>query len=97
MRPINADKDVWLRAQTSNQKIKQYVQIQDADGTQTYSVLFMTKVKAIFLQYYISFEGGRAQSPRPPTFPLRLRPSTCSTLKRKSSDIRHLRRVKFLQ
>ena len=36
MKPNNADKNIWLWAQTANQKLKQNAQTQDADGLQAF-------------------------------------------------------------
>ena len=64
MKPNNAGKGMWLRAQTANQKSKQNVETQDADGMQALSVLYMTQLKAISKQLYISWEEGhRALGP----------------------------------
>ena len=42
MKPNNTGKKVRLRTQTASQKLKQNAQIQGADGTQAFSVLYMT-------------------------------------------------------
>ena len=42
MKPNNADKNIWLRAQTLNHKLKQNAQTHDADGRQAFSVLYTT-------------------------------------------------------
>ena len=47
---ITQDKDVWLRAQTANQKLKQNAQTQDADGMQALSVIYITQLDAISQQ-----------------------------------------------
>ena len=36
MQSNNAGKNMWLRAQTANQKLKQNAQTQDADGMQDF-------------------------------------------------------------
>ena len=41
---------MWLRAQSAFEKFKQEAQIQDADGMQAMSVLFMTKLDTISQQ-----------------------------------------------
>ena len=46
---------MWLRAQTTNQKLKQNFETQDIDGIQALSVLYMTQLAAISQQYYISY------------------------------------------
>ena len=38
---------MWQRAQTANQKLKQNVQTQDADGMQVIPVLYMTPLEAV--------------------------------------------------
>ena len=38
MKFISECKDTWLQAQTANEKLKQSVQTQDADGMQVFSV-----------------------------------------------------------
>ena len=50
MKPNNAGKNIWLRAQTLNQKLKQNAQTQDADGMQALSVLNTTKLEGISQQ-----------------------------------------------
>ena len=47
MKPNNAGDDMWLRAQTANQNLKQNTQAQIADSMQALSVLYMTQLKAI--------------------------------------------------
>ena len=47
MKPYNAGEDMWLRAQTANQKLKQNAQTQDADGMQAMSVLYMTLLETV--------------------------------------------------
>ena len=39
MKPNNAGKNIGMRAQTLNQKLKQNTQTQDFDGKQAFSVL----------------------------------------------------------
>ena len=44
MKPNNAGKGIWLRAQATNQKLKQNAETQDADGMQALSVLNITQL-----------------------------------------------------
>ena len=46
MKPNKADKDMWLRTQNANQKLKENVQIQDIDGIQVFPLLNMKKLEA---------------------------------------------------
>ena len=57
MKPNKAGEDMWLRAETENEKLKQDVQIQDVEGMQAMSVLFMTELEAISQQYLVRFRG----------------------------------------
>ena len=41
MKPNNAGKIIWLRAQTLNQKLKQNAVTQDADGRQVIFLCYM--------------------------------------------------------
>ena len=50
MKPNNAGKEIWLRARTENQKLKQNAKTQKADGMEAFSVLYMTQLKAISQQ-----------------------------------------------
>ena len=50
MKPNNAGKEMWLRVQTVNQKLKQNAQTQDGDGMQTIFVQNMTQLEVIFQQ-----------------------------------------------
>ena len=59
MKPKNAGKDMWLRAQTVYQKLKQKVQLQDADSIDAFSVLYMT-------QSLNFMEGGVGAEPSAP-------------------------------
>ena len=52
----NAGKDMWLRAQTANQKWKQKIQTEDSNGIQVLSVVYMTQIEPICQQQYISWE-----------------------------------------
>ena len=47
MKPINTGKNMWLRAQTANQILKQNAQTQDPDGKQ-----------AFFCVIYDTFKGN---------------------------------------
>ena len=47
MKPSNSGKDMWLQAQTANQKLKQNAPTQDADGMQALSALYKTQVEDI--------------------------------------------------
>ena len=66
MKPIYAGEDIWLRAETANEKLKQDAQSQNYNSMQTKSVLYMTQLEAISLQYYVSWEGVGDQSHWPP-------------------------------
>ena len=46
----NADEDVWLRAETANERLKQNTRTQDADCMPAVSVLYMTQLDAISQQ-----------------------------------------------
>ena len=50
MKPNNAGKHMWLRAQTANKKLKQNVETQDVGGIQALSVLYITQLDAISQQ-----------------------------------------------
>ena len=52
MKPINALKNMWLRGQTSNKRLKQNALTKDADGVQVFSVLYMKQLEAISQQKY---------------------------------------------
>ena len=67
MKPNNPGKDMWLRTQTANQKLKQNVQTQDVDGMKGLSVLYMKNLKAISQKYYGSCEdeGNGSEPPAP--------------------------------
>ena len=41
MKPDNANEDMWLRARTVNEKLKQDVQTQNGGGMQSIFVLYM--------------------------------------------------------
>ena len=45
MKPTNAGKDMCLRTQTANRKLKQNAQTQDVVDMQALPVLYMNKVK----------------------------------------------------
>ena len=49
MNPNNAGKDMWLWAQTANQKLKENGQTQGANGMQALSVLCMTQLDGYIL------------------------------------------------
>ena len=75
MKLITAGKDMWLRTQTANQKLKQSATAQYADGMKTLPVLCMNKLKAISQEYYVSLEDGGNGSESPAlNLPLRLWP-----------------------
>ena len=42
MKPNNSREDMWLRAETVDEKLIQDAQTQDADGTEALPVLYMT-------------------------------------------------------
>ena len=50
MKPIYAGEDIWLRAETANEKLKQDAQSQNYNSMQTKSVLYMTQLEAISQQ-----------------------------------------------
>ena len=50
MQPTSAGKEMWLWAQTADQKLEQNAQIHDADGMQALFVLFMTELEAVSQQ-----------------------------------------------
>ena len=50
MGPNNACEDMWLRAETTNKKLKHDAQTQDADGMQVMPVLNMNQLEATFQQ-----------------------------------------------
>ena len=50
MEPNNADEDMWLLAQTLNQKLKQNVQTQDAVAMQVLFMFYMTQLEVISQQ-----------------------------------------------
>ena len=75
LKPNNADKDLWLRTQPANQKLKQNAQTQGADDMQGLPMLFMKKLKAISQLYYGSWEDeGNGSEPPAPLLPLELQP-----------------------
>ena len=45
---------MWQRAQTANLEFKQNAQLQDADGMQAMSSLYMTLLEALSQQKYVS-------------------------------------------
>ena len=47
VKPNNSGKDMWLLAQTANQKLKQNAQTQDVDGMQAFPVLYIKNSEAI--------------------------------------------------
>ena len=53
MKSNNAAEEMWLRAETADEKLQQDIQTQDADGMQAVTVVLMTLFKAISQQYYI--------------------------------------------
>ena len=46
MKPNNAGKNMWLRAETENQNQKQNAQTLDADGMKTFSTVYVTQLEA---------------------------------------------------
>ena len=50
MKPNNAGEDTYLWAGTANEKLKQNLQTQDADGTKAISVSYVTQSQAISQQ-----------------------------------------------
>ena len=63
----NADKNMRLRAQITNQKLKQNAQTQDADGMQAF---FCVKNDAIsgYISTTVRLMRREVPSPRPPYF-----------------------------
>ena len=87
MKPNNAGRDMWLRAQTVNQKFNENVQTQD-----TYVMLYLCFVFAKYdtatgyISRIIDFMGGRGGESEfsTPTFPLRLLPHDMQHLEMKA-------------
>ena len=51
MKPNNAGKNIWLRAQTANQNFTQNAQTQDADGMQVFFLsVYMSQQQTIYQQ-----------------------------------------------
>ena len=50
MKPNNTGMDIWLWAQTANQKLKQNAQKQNAYGMQARSLLYRTVIETASLQ-----------------------------------------------
>ena len=50
MKPNNAGKCMWLRAQTENEKFEQEAKTQDTGGMQAVFMLYMTKIDALSQQ-----------------------------------------------
>ena len=71
MKPKNAGKNMWLRAQTAKQKLKQNAQIQDGDGVQAFFCVINDSVRGE-ISPTVLLVGGGASSHQPPTFLLRL-------------------------
>ena len=89
MKLNTAGKDMWLRTQTPNQKLKQSATTQDADSMKVLPVLCMNKEKAISQVYCISWEDGGNGSDSPAlNLPLRLRPR--DMLRPKTKTVWHL-------
>ena len=63
MRLNNAGEDMWPRAQTANEKLKQDTQshTQDADGVNAMSVLYMSLSEAISQHKYVSWSGWHSE------------------------------------
>ena len=47
MKPNNAGEDMWLRAETANEKLKQDSQTPKADVMQTISVSYITQIEVL--------------------------------------------------
>ena len=47
MKPISASEDMWLRAETVDEKLNQDAQTQDADLMSASAVCYTTQLKAI--------------------------------------------------
>ena len=50
MKPNNAGEDMWQRAETANENLKQNAHKQDADDMRALSVLYMTQSEPISRQ-----------------------------------------------
>ena len=47
IKPNDADKNLWLQAQTLNQKLKENAQTHEADGRQAFFLSYTTQLEAI--------------------------------------------------
>ena len=97
IKPNIAGKNIRLRAQTLNQKLKQNAQTQDDDGVQAFFYVIYDTFRG-HISTLILFMGGGFRA----TFTLRFRWGsgrvTCNTLKQKLFDIsRRSQLVKFFQ
>ena len=79
--PNNAGKNIWLRAQTASQKLKQNAQTQDADGMQDFFYVINDTVTGL-ISTIILIKGD--SEPQDPTFPLGLRPRDMPHFKTKT-------------
>ena len=61
MKRNNAGKNMWLRAQTTNQKYKQNVQTQDTGGIQAYLYVTYDTVKGYVSTIILLIEGGGSE------------------------------------
>ena len=55
---------MWLQTQTENENLKQNAQQQDADTMHALPQLYKKTLKAIFQQFYVSWEDRRNSSER---------------------------------
>ena len=60
VKPNNAGKGMWPRAQTANQKFKQFGKTQDVGGMPALSVLYISTI--------LNSMGGGLQALSPPRF-----------------------------
>ena len=67
MKPNNAGKNRWLRAQTATQKLKRNAQIQDADGMQGFFLVIYRTVRGN-VSTIILLVGGKLRATRPLRF-----------------------------
>ena len=68
MKLNNARKNMWLRAQTANQKFKQNAQIQDADGMQVFFSVIYDSVRCYTSTKILLMGGGGHQALSPIRF-----------------------------
>ena len=95
MKQNNAGKNMWLWAQTVNQKFQQNAQTQDADGMRTFFCVICDTVRGyIFFKNTIIRGGG--SEPSSPTFPLRLRLHSMQQISRCSHFVKFFQQLHTL-